>query len=298
MAAAAPTPDQTRILLAYLQLQSTQQRYADAIGSLLDARKAQQSARAVLSQFVMDCTRNTPGVAALPKRLALNLKKRIVLPTVDNQPEFFATTYTELQTIEQEASQRIFEAVRKAREKHLAHLTNLANPLTFLDTATATYRTYVTAYAADIDQRYGRSGYFPVDAACSHFHADLQQRIDKSMLQSVEADRDDEERKQAAAAAENAAAEKVLHGASSSETLTRLARRVAADEVDRRLQGSRVSVTSSAPTSSHKRRHVSPHPSSSLAGHAPSNAKRAHITSHPKNVQGGDRWKSKPHRLH
>jgi len=238
-------------LATFLARPAVQERFADACLSYERAVEELDAARATRDKFVAACTKHLPATS-LPPSLQLKLVVRAKLTPVAGSPDFYSSEIAALQQIEKEASARIYDTLKQAKDRHVAHLQSQCNAHSFLERHLQEHKRFVSAFAADYDAAYGSppaaspapadpaaasasssacSSSFPLDAAVADFMQRLRSHISAHLMQGVDARRAEFERKQRAAAEESKAQETVLAGAHTGQTIAMVAERTVAKRV-------------------------------------------------------------------
>jgi len=238
-------------LAQFLSRPAVLQRFASACSSYERAVEELDAARAARDKFVAACTKHLPATS-LPPSLQLRLVTKAKLTPVAGSADFYGSELATLQQIEKEASTRIYDTLKQAKDKHVAHLQSQCNAHAFLHRSQQEHRQFVSAFAADYDAAYGSppasstaeaasaaasasssasSSSFPLEAAVADFVQRLQSHISAHLMQGVDARRAEFERKQRAAAEESKAQETVLAGAHTGQTIAMVAERTVAKRV-------------------------------------------------------------------
>lgn len=241
-------PDST--LTKFIQRTKVQERYTAAAAAYERACDELQCARAEQAKFIAACNKHAPAVH-LPSSLQLKLLKNAKLAPVTTDAAFYSAQIAELTQIEREASERIYQVLLAAKEKHVEHLQSQANAQAFIARSTEEYRLFVTTFAADYNMQFGfasppaaeptaaashaaadaHAAAFPTALIVKHFEQTLTSHITSYVLLSVEHRQTRAAHKLQAMVEESKAQEQVIGGAHSGATITSLAQREVAKQL-------------------------------------------------------------------
>lgn len=222
--------------------------YASALDRYTSACSESIEKQDSLENFQSTCKKNgTDAGPGLPASLKLQFVERSSFPTIASSPEFFKKEQDELKKLQMETSQRVYDILLAAKEKHIAHLIHTVsrtdlfieeqltlfrklvedNNLAYSGLSPASSSSAAAAAAAAASSASQNTMCIPVELAVAHFKAHLTTVLaTKSMEHFEHVVRHTEEKKQRRAA-ELAAQEKVVSGSNTRESMTDISKREA-----------------------------------------------------------------------
>jgi hypothetical protein len=218
----------------FFQHEAVQQRLAAACKEFSDCSTALKSARAGRERFVLACNKNG-AMKRLPAKLQWGLSKAVALSRDGVQDDFYSDERKQLAAIERDASDKAYDILLAAKDKHIAHLATCSNTRSFVEATEQAFAAELGRIADKFDQQsqadssaLSQTAYsFPRAAVAQYFSEELLRRLQAMQLAAVTADSAEERRLAANLTAEHQAKETVLAGAHTGETLSRLAEQAA-----------------------------------------------------------------------
>lgn len=218
----------------FFEQPAVQQRLAAACKEFSDASTALKAARAGRERFVSACNKNG-ATKKLPAKLQWGLSKAAHLSLDAVQSDFYAAEQKQLIAIEREASDKAYDALLAAKDKHIDFLASRCNTRTFVTATEQTFAVELQRIADYYDRESQADSLaasqaafaFPRAAVATYFSEELHRRLQALHLAAVSANSAEQQRIAADLAAENQSKETVLAGAHTGETLSRLAEQAA-----------------------------------------------------------------------
>jgi hypothetical protein len=227
--------------MQFLSLPNTQQLFEAAATKYRAASAEWKHADSALKKFVAVCTKDGSAIS-LPGRLRWKLVEQSQLFAVADNDAFYAKEIADLKQIEKEASERAYDALKRAKEKHVAYLRQICNAQSFIASSMEEFRKYVTRFASELDTLYGsapsaaaasaaaaavsssvtsHSRHF-IDSAVAAFVQHMHQQVNRHVVEHSDQAVAEDDRKAADSAAKHNAQETVLAGATTGQTITAL----------------------------------------------------------------------------
>ena len=225
-----PAADTSAARQHFLTMPAVQQRLTAACDSFNAATTALQNARAGREHFVSIGSKQG-GAKQLPAKLDWKLCKAAHF-SLDSVPaNFYATDVTTLRAIEREATDKAYDALLAAKDKHIAFLQARCVLRDFVSSAVQEFRPELQRIAADYNSHSQADPAapsqaqftFPTDAVASHFASELLSRLTAQTLARVDAQRLEQQRISDERAQEHKSQEIVLAGAHTGQTIAMLA---------------------------------------------------------------------------
>lgn len=246
-------------LKSFLALEPVQRRYSEPAVVFTAALTEYQRAAERLTAFKTTCNSSPPSIR-LPTTHALNIVGRAKLEApAAGQPDFFNEDLKLLAEIEREATEKVYNVLVAAKERHLNMLQKLANANTFLISTLKSHSEFIRTFAVDNDKHYeaipssqfaalaaNSSSTFPINDAIRHFELHLHSVIASVTATSVQKAAEAAAAKAATIAADHAAQETVMGGAHNGKSIALIAEQA----VDRRLAQQNRSAASAHSSSS------------------------------------------------
>jgi len=209
-----------------------QHRLTTACAEYSTATAALTAALASRERFV-NAGNKQGGMKQLPAKLDWKLSKAVHLPSEGVPAGFFASDLTALRAIEHEATEKAYDALLAAKDKHIAHLQQRCVQRGFVATAAEAFRPHLQRIAEAYNRESqadplapSQSGFtFPIAHVASYFATELQARLTAQTLAKVQADSLEQQRIAGERAQEHQAQETVLNGASTGQTIAMVAER-------------------------------------------------------------------------
>ena len=236
------------VLSGFLQWNDTIQLQDHHVKTFLTLRKDLKEATRVLENLRAKAHTHAPRIT-LPKQIELRIVHNVKLPTVTGLPEFFKPEMDQLREFEAKANKEIFTIVENARQRHVAHLTHLASPNTFISSTMKDLSQFVNRYADTIDQTLDARGdsaqapmdvsasqlpstsppprCFPRDQALARLRMTLEEEVDKILTRQAQEELAASAARTAARQEDLAAQEQIQAGAHTGENIAMIATKAA-----------------------------------------------------------------------
>lgn len=230
------------ILDCFNASENTQEQIRKHWMDFIDRHRILKKTRASLNSFSA-IVHGSDG--SLPRSMQLNIIKSARFPIIDGDPTFFRDAQTALRRIELTAAKEIASTMLTAKQRHVEHLTTLANPQAFLTTSVKAFTTYVNRFADDWDAQnkplattdteqtatapQGVAPTFPRQPAILHFETKLRNMITEHMTNEIHAKQIQTAIATAKAKAERAAQEDIVAGGNTHQTIADVATDVSND---------------------------------------------------------------------
>lgn len=236
------------VLSGFLQWKDTIQLQDHHVKTFLTLRKDLKEATRVLENLRAKAHTHAPRIT-LPKQIELRIVHNVRLPTVTGLPEFFKPEMDQLREFEAKANKEIFTIVENARQRHVAHLTHLASPNTFISSTMKELSQFVNRYADTIDQTLDTRGdsaqapmdvsesqlpststpprRFPRDQALARLRTTLEEEVDRILTRQAQEELAASAAKTAARQEDLAAQEQIQAGAHTGENIAMIATKAA-----------------------------------------------------------------------
>ncbi len=233
-----PPPFVSAATQQFFNAQAVQQRLTAACAKYSAAAAALQKATEARDRFVNSGSKN--GVSKqLPAKLDWKLSKTAHFSSDAVPAEFFASDRTTLRAIEREATEKAFDALLAAKEKHIAFLKQHSSVREFVNTAAAEFLSELKRIAADFDSRSQADANalsqaefaYPLNAVAAYFNSELHKRLAALNIAAGEAKLLQEHRLAEQRSEEYKAQETVLTGAHTGQSIAF----VAEQAIDKRL---------------------------------------------------------------
>jgi hypothetical protein len=216
----------------FTQYAEVQQRLTTACTEYSKAATALKGALASRERFVSSGSKQGSS-KQLPAKLDWKLCKAAHLSSDGVPAGFYAADLTALRAIEHEATEKAFDALLAAKDKHIAHLQSRCVLRDFVTAAAADFLPHLQRIAAAYNKESqadplapSQSGFsFPTTLVASYFTNELQSRLTAQTLAKVQADSAEQQRVANDRAEEHKAQETVLTGASTGQTIAMVAER-------------------------------------------------------------------------
>jgi len=223
---------------AFLTIPEVQQRLTAACTAYSTATTALKHAREGRERFVNSASKNG-GSKQLPAKLDWKFSKQAHLSSDSVPAGFYATDQATLRAIEREATDKAYDALLAAKDKHIAFLDKQCVLRDFVVTAAHSFRPQLDQIAASYNQHSGADPLassqadfiFPTAVVASYFESELHNRLNAQTLATVAAERLQQQRAAGELSEEHKSQELVLAGAHTGETIAKLAEK----EVNKKL---------------------------------------------------------------
>lgn len=222
----------------FFNMPAVQQRLTAACESFSTATTALQKATQAREHFIA-CGSKQGGSKQLPAKLDWKLSRNAHLLPDGVPADFYASVQTTLRAIEREATDKAYDTLLAAKDKHIAFLQKQCGLREFVNTASQAFRTELQLIAAAYNQRSHADPSalsqvdfaFPLEAVATYFQNTLHSRLSAQTLAAVEATRLEQQRLSKQRADEHRSQEIVLAGAHTGQTISMLAEK----EVNKQL---------------------------------------------------------------
>jgi hypothetical protein len=212
----------------FTQYAEVQQRLTTACTEYNKAATALKGALASRERFISSGSKQGSS-KQLPAKLVWKLSKTAHLSTDGVPAGFYAADLTALRAIEHEATEKAFDALLAAKDKHITHLQTRCVLRDFISAAAADFLPHLQRIATAYNKEsqadplaLSQSGFsFPT----AYFSSELQSRLTAQALAKVQADNAEQQRVANDRAEEHKAQETVLTGASTGQTIAMVAER-------------------------------------------------------------------------
>jgi len=251
-------PATTTATKQFCDAQAVQQRLTAACTKYSEATAALQKAIEGRDRFVNSGSKNG-GSKQLPAKLDWKLSKAAHLSSDAVPANFYASDQKTLRAIEREATEKAFDALLAAKDKHIAFLRQSSILRDFVDTTAQQFQPELQRMAADFNassqadtNMLSQADFaFPLDAVAAYFRDELIRRLSAQTLAAVEAKQREEQRVAQQRTEEHKSQELVLAGAHTGETISMLAHKEVREQlapVLQQLEAIRKQLPSHAPS--------------------------------------------------
>ena len=275
----------TAAMQQFFDAPAVQQRLTAACNDFSAATAAHQKAIEGRDHFVNSGSKNG-GSKQLPAKLDWKLCKSAHFSLDAVSANFYATEKTTLRTIEREATEKAFDALLVAKNKHIAHLQQRCILPQFVKTATQDFLpelrriadSFNTETQVDVNASSQTGFAFPTEAVANYFRTELHRRLNAQTLAAVDAKQREAQRLANQQTEEHKAQEQILAGAHSGQTIKLIAEQAVnkhlapmqrqLDQILQRMQPPFEPQSSRQPPSPMKQpRHRAPHSNASSSQH-------------------------------
>lgn len=230
----APTPMQQQ----FFDTPAVQQRLTAACAAFSDATAALQKATEGRDRFINSGSKQG-GSKQLPAKLDWKLCKAAHLSSDAVPANFYASDQATLRAIEREATDKAYDALLAAKDKHIAFLKERCVLRNFVTTTANSFQPELQRIAAEFNGRSQADAFapsqadftFPLDAVTKYFHSELLRRLTAQTLAAVDAKQQEEQRLAQQRTEEHKSQEIVLAGAHTGKTISMLAETAATKQL-------------------------------------------------------------------
>jgi len=226
----ALAPDATSAHQQFLAAPAVQHRLAAACDRFNTAADQLQKATLARDRFIAAATKQG-GAKQLPVSLRWKLSESIKLGQQSVPDGLYADDLAQLRAIEQDATDKAYDVILSARDKHLAHLKSQCNMRDFISSEAQSFQPVLEAQAREFNALINIDEFaasqasfsFPTAAVAAHFASELQRMLQAQTLAKVDASQQQQQLALQRQAEEYKAQEVVLAGAHTGETIAKLA---------------------------------------------------------------------------
>jgi len=214
----------------FFDMQAVQQRLTAACANYSEATAALQKAIEGRERFVNSGSKQG-GSKQLPAKLDWKLCKSAHLSSDAVPAGFYASDQATLRAIEREATDKAYDALLAAKDKHITFLKARCVLRDFVNTTVQDFLPALQRIAAEYNQESQADAFapsqadfsFPLAAVTAYFRSELQNRLTAQTLAAVGAKQREEQRIAQQRTDEHKSQEIVLAGAATGKTISMLA---------------------------------------------------------------------------
>jgi len=234
-----PSDQEDQVLEEHWKTHFIQQLLTSAVKEFTEANAASSKTQQALDRFKSIGVKEG-RLKQLPKSLRLEMKSRARFTDVPGDDSFYANELDDIRRLERETSDKYYDILVKAKEKHIEHLGKKCNMKDFLPAVLKEFRLKGEEYASDWNKRNrvkdlrnpsDATFAFPVEKMFARFEKELMARLTAITRNQLHGKEEEKQQQADQLIQQHKAQESVLTGAHTGETIANVARKISLQHI-------------------------------------------------------------------